>query len=373
MWGSDLSVDYSDRNFEELYKSVGHNTGNVAFVHAIKKLIQIDSISVPWHNIGKYTGEVLVFPAANQLGKHTNLEGLAKGLEESGVPIVVIGLGAQADDENSVPELTQGTQHWLETVLKQRPSSNPNVWTRGQYTTDQIERLVPGSDPITGCCPSLFINKSAELGMILSKNKSEFRRIAVAAGNQGFRGMARIEPELASLVSDAYFPGRYITQSMGEMIALGLGQFEKIEGDKLRSLNKYIAPWLEEFEFKSWCRTYARTYFDAKSWMLELSNYDAVVGARYHGVALGVQSEVPGILIAIDSRTYELGKATGIPTVKPVDLLSVTKNTLKKIWEEFDPFLYDTRRVTLAQEFLDFLKKNGLEPTDHLKRIAESN
>jgi polysaccharide pyruvyl transferase WcaK-like protein len=107
--------------------------------------------------------------------------------------------------------------------------------------------------------------------------------------------------------------------------------------------------------------------------MLELSNYDAVVGARYHGVALGVQSEVPGILIAIDSRTYELGKATGIPTVKPVDLLSVTKNTLKRIWEEFDPFLYDSRRVTLAQEFLNFLKKNGLEPTDHLKRIAESN
>ena len=44
MWGSDLSVDYSDRNFEELYKSVGHNTGNVAFVHAIKKLIKIKKL-----------------------------------------------------------------------------------------------------------------------------------------------------------------------------------------------------------------------------------------------------------------------------------------------------------------------------------------
>ena len=373
MWGSDLSVDYSDRNFEELYKSVGHNTGNVAFVHAIKKLIKMDNNSVPWHNIGKHSGEVLVFPAANQLGKHTDLEGLAKGLEESGVPIVVIGLGAQADDEHSVPELTPGTQHWLETVLKQRPSTNPNVWTRGQYTTDQIERLVPGSDPITGCCPSLFINKSAELGMILSKNKSEFRRIAVAAGNQGFRGMSKIEPELASLVSDALYPGRYITQSMGEMIALGLGQFEKIDDEKMQSLNKYIAPWLDESGFKNWCKTYTRTYFDAKSWMYELSNFDAVVGARYHGVALGLQAGIPGVLIAIDSRTYELGLATGVPTIKSIEIDSITRRYLKTRWEEFDPIAYDTSRVALAQRFHRFLKDNLLEPTDHLKKLADPN
>jgi hypothetical protein len=373
MWGSDLDEDYSVRNFDNLYKSVGHNTGNVAFVHAIKKLVKIDVVSVPWHSVGEIKSEVLVFPAANQLGRHTDLGDLASGLEMSGAPIVVIGLGAQADDENSEPELKPGTQFWLETILKNRPSFNSNIWTRGEYTSNQIRRLVPGSDPVTGCCPSLFINQSAVLGKDLSINKSDFRRVAVAAGNQGFRGMSKIEPELASLVSDSLYPGRYITQSMGEMIALGLGQFEKIDGEKMKSLNKYIAPWLDESGFKNWCRTYARTYFDAKSWMYELSNFDAVVGARYHGVALGLQAGIPGVLIAIDSRTYELGLATGVPTIKSIEIDSITRRYLKTKWEEFDPIAYDSSRVALAQRFHRFLTDNLLEPTDHLKKLADPN
>jgi len=372
MWGSELDIDYSVRDFESLYRSVGHNTGNVAFVHAIKKLVKLDEISLPWHRISKAKSEILVFPAANQLGKHTDLGDLAKELEKSGTPIVVIGLGAQADNENIKPELKPGTQNWLETILRNRPTPSSNIWTRGEYTANQIRGFVPDSDPIAGCCPSLFINPSSVLGQELSMRNREFRRIAVAGGNQGFRGMSTIEPELASLVSDALFPGRYITQSMGEMIALGLGQFEQIDSEKVKSLNMYITPWLDVDGFKRWCKTYARTYFDARSWMYELSNFDVVVGARYHGVALGLQAGVPGVLIAIDSRTYELGLTTGIPMVKPSEITSVTRRNLRSLWENFDPVAFDTARIDLAQKFHNFLTTNLLEPTDHLKRLTDS-
>jgi hypothetical protein len=373
MWGSELDDDYSVRTFDDLYRSVGHNTGNVAFVHAIKKLVKLEERSLPWHNIGESKNEILVFPAANQLGKHTDLGDLATRLEKSGKPIVVIGLGAQAADENSEPQLKPGTQHWLETIIKNRPTPKSNIWTRGEYTSGQIRRLVPGSDPVTGCCPSLFINQNSKLGNHLSTMSTEFRRIAVAAGNQGFRGMKTIEPDLASLISDALFPGRYITQSMGDMIALGLGQFEHIDGEKMESLNKYITPWLDETEFKRWCKTYARTYFDARSWMYELSNFDIVVGARYHGVALGMQAGIPGVLIAIDSRTFELGLTTGIPTVKPSEIDSMTRRILKTMWGKFDAVAYDSNRIAMAQRFHEFLIANSLQPTDHLKRLVDSN
>ena len=56
--------------------------------------------------------DVLVFPAANQLGKHTDLGALAQRLQQAGVPLVVIGVGAQAESFEHKIELSEGTKNW---------------------------------------------------------------------------------------------------------------------------------------------------------------------------------------------------------------------------------------------------------------------
>lgn len=373
MFASDLDEDYSNRNPKNMFRSVGLNTGNVAFVHAIKKLIKLENGNATWDSAENVKSDAVVFAAANQLGKHTDLGGLASSMEKSGVPIVVIGLGTQTPQQDQFPELSPGTQLWLETMLKMRPTANSNIWTRGEYSADQIRRFVPDSDPVIGCCPSLFISSSIELGKQLKNTQSDFRRVAVAAGHPGMHAMREIECQLTSLVSDVYATGRYIPQSPEEMIALGLGNFETLKPESITHLNEFIAPSLSHTDFINWCKTYARAFFDAKSWMLELSHFDVVVGARYHGVALGMQAGVPGIVIDIDGRTHELGISTRIPMFKPRDATDISRSYLKKIWDEFDPVMYDLNRIDLARRFLKFLTDNLLEPTDHLKKLADSN
>lgn len=369
MWSSGLDHDFSTRDSKELFRAVGHNTGNAAFVHAIRKLINHSGLKIDWS--GDELGEIdlLVFPAANQLGSHTNLGDLAENLTRRGKPLVVVGLGAQSPDTSSDVQLSPGTRKFLEVIHRLRPSSNPNIWTRGPYSTNQIKRLIPNSDSIAGCCPSLFVSPHRRLGQLLSHRSGRFQKVAVAGGNLGFRGTRGLEQDLSALVSDALHPGIYVTQSGRDSIQLGLDSRSELGPEETEKLRVLIQPNSSAEEFRVWARSYARVFFDARSWMLELSNYDVVAGARFHGVALGVQAGIPGIVFGFDSRTLELAQTACIPVVEPQECSYISRRALEDFWKRFDPVDFDKNRITKAREFYNFCIGNGLTPSDHFKQL----
>lgn len=369
MWASDLRHDYSTRSPEYLYRIVGHNTGNVAFVHAIQKLIRINCF-VDWSASSVEDLDVLVFPAANQLGQHTNLEHLALNMSKRSKPIVVIGIGAQSTSMNEDPDLSLGTQQWLKLLIESAPTTNSNIWTRGEFSASQIKKWQPNGLVTSGTCPSLFINGSTTLGNALSTKPKVFSRVAVAAGNPGFKSMRNLEGDLVRMISDSMYPGVYITQSMGEMMQLGIDTRGELNEEDLERLNRFIAPWFSRSQFLLWCQSHVRSYFDAPSWMLELSRYDVVAGARFHGVALGLQAGVPGVLFAIDSRTAELGESSGYPTIDPISVSGIDRRLLEKTWAEFDSEAFDRNRIQKARSFYTFVVNNQLDPTDHLKALV---
>jgi hypothetical protein len=315
--------------------------------------------------------DLLVMPCANQLGKHTDLGGLGRTLDAAGVPVVAIGLGAQAGSTAQDVELTPGTAAWLQTLARLRPTDAPNIYVRGPYTERQVHRLGV-SGVVMGGCPSLLINPRPDLGQRLQAGVERMpRSLCVAAAHQSWAKCRTIEQQLVSMVSDSRHPGSYVPQSMADMIKLSRDELDTIAPEVLEQIRRFAAPHLSTEGFEDWCRQYARSFYDVPSWMDHLRRYDLTVGARYHGVALALQAERMGLTITVDSRTEELCQQTGVPHVSAEELTGpVTRSTLHDRVRRFDGTAYDELRAGKASTYVDFLAANGIAPAPYLYGLA---
>ncbi|MCQ4161277.1 polysaccharide pyruvyl transferase family protein [Roseomonas sp. GC11] len=375
LWKYPSTGLYANVPFDHLFTASGHNTGNLAFVHAIASQIRNPVTFLGWSSpaeLLRREADLLVIPCANQLGGHTNYGAMAENLEKSGLPIVAIGLGAQAAsyDEDVAP--TEGTLRWVRAIAAARGGQGANIYTRGPYTTGQLEKLGIG-DVLSGGCPSCFLNTAADLGQQIHAHWSQAglpRALSVAAGHQAWMATREVEHQLITLMMDPIAPGQYVVQSMAEMLKMARGIFEGMSEHALRGLHNHTVPHYSFEEFKAWSRSYARAYFDVPAWMDSLRRHDLAVGTRYHGVALALQVGRMGLTIAIDSRTRELCENTGVPFIELGQISGpLTRASLRRM-VRFDPGAYDAQRRVAAGRYVEFLHDNGLEPASDLAKLA---
>jgi hypothetical protein len=346
--GNPYITNYYKKSARELLAATGGNTGNLAFQYAVAThlsgAVPILSLDAPIKEV-RAAGDIIVLPLANQLGKHTDLTDMAARLEEINLPIVGVGLGAQAKSSDIDVELTCGTERWLRTVVRLAPSAAPNLGVRGPYTKAQIERFdLPNAAVVTGC-PSNFLNMGDD---IAAKIAAGFNRrptlIAVTAGIPYIPVLAHIEQSLVALVTQA--GGAYIVQHDLEMLQLARREFEQMAPAVLETCRNYIAPQTDLEDFKAWCRRHAYTFLDVRSWMDFLRRFDFVVGTRVHGAILALQAGVPAACIAHDSRTLELCKTMGVPVRHYTEIDALMRDNL------FDYFRFDRERFTETRRTL---------------------
>ncbi|MDP3399516.1 MAG: polysaccharide pyruvyl transferase family protein [Brevundimonas sp.] len=369
---------YCTRPTADLYRQTGLNTGNLAFIYAVLSHLQNEVTLLPWHaSPEQYEAvDIIVIPCANQLGKHTDLGRHAELLRKSGKPVVAIGLGAQAEVLGSDIELTEGTATWVETIRASciNPGA-PNIYTRGPYTSQQLDRLgFPGSLP--GGCPSHFINPAPNLGHRIHAAWTSMpvpRSLSVAGGHHRWAKARIIEQQLIAMMQDPRSFGQYVVQSEEDMVRLARNDFDLIEPATLELLRQYLCPHYAMDEFKTWSRMYARAFFDINAWMDSLREADLTIGPRYHGTALAIQAEKMGVTIAVDSRTTELCMETGVPFLTAEELATkpLTRHSIKQMIK-FDPAAYDKHRLKKAKLYVDFLKSNKLVPSSYLEKLATS-
>lgn len=357
---------------EHLFAQSGRNTGNFAFVQAIHGHIDDEIDIVPWHADPDHIREnydLLVFACANQLGPHSDLGDLAARLEKMKLPIVAIGLGAQAKNAEADITLTDGTRRWVEVIAASAPSSSPNIGMRGAFSLRQMQNLGLEKHAIIMGCPSNFLNSDPTLQDKL-KAKYEagnFHRIAVPAGLHLWQQLKTIEQQLAKLVDQT--KGSYVSQSELDMIRITRGEFDTIEPAVLAALNDYIKPDLSLEDFKIWCRRYGVAYKDATSWMEAMRTHDFVVGPRFHGIMLAFQAGTPGGVISHDSRTYELCKTMGIPVLPHEQVTKeITVEGLKDMFP-FDAENYSRTRTTLGKAYLGILEAAGIKAKKELVQL----
>lgn len=357
---------------DALYKLCGHNTGNLAFHHAIDSHLG-GLPSRPWSDTVAaldQAGDVGVLAAANQLGPHTDYGRLAGKFAELKVPMVVIGLGAQGSTKDELPVVPDGSLAWVRALADHAPASGPNIAVRGAFTLRLLEHHGLADRAIILGCPSLFINPDPALGRTIAENRREPKRIAVTAGHQGWLHLRKLEASLANLVTESH--GAYIGQSALEMIRLTRGEADALSEAELTACRDYVAPEMTLPDFATWSRRHGQVFFDIQSWMEFYRHFDFVVGVRIHGVMLALQAGVPALCIAHDSRTLELCQTMRVPHVRATDVRAGIRADQLLELSEFDPVAFDTNRRLLARRYVDFLVGNGLSPVNWLAALGSS-
>ncbi|TXM93259.1 hypothetical protein FV222_22485 [Methylobacterium sp. WL103] len=361
--------DYWTANGQSLFQATGGNTGNLAFLFAVNNHITSRCAILPMSAdpaIVREMADVVVLPLANQLGAHTDLGSQADQLEKIGLPIVGIGLGAQASNQGSHCDISPGTERWLRTVCAHSQNGKANIGLRGEFTLRQFERLGLADSGIVTGCPSNFISEGNSFTCEIEKKiQTPISRVAVCAGIQFVSDLSGIEQDLFDIVTATN--GIYITQHAIDMINFARWDVEAMNTERLEQIRKYIAPHLSLSELKNWSRTHARCFADARQWMDELRYYDFAVGTRFHGAMLAIQAGIPAGCIVHDSRVEEMCQTMAIPYINHKDINGgITKSLLKKMFH-FDVEQYKNTRAVLAEKYINLLVQNGLEPSYRLK------
>lgn len=373
-----FSPSLEDSTFIETasaYRAVGDNTGNLAFCYAINRQLGGDLKSVLWHAEPKVIdsyGDIGVLTLANQLGQHANLGYLVDNFNQLQCSLVGLGLGAQAGNYESEVTIPEGTLSWIRSIQDHSISNKPNIAMRGEFSRRALERYGLADKAVVIGCPTLFINPNKKLGELINEKLNyEIKHIAVTAGHQKWAHLSRIENSLVSMAMTN--KGAYICQSPIEMVKLGRGEATHLSSDDFQECKNYIGPYMSDDEFTTWANNYARTFFSTSAWMEYIRRYDFVIGTRIHGVMLALQSGVPGLCIAHDSRTVELCETMMVPYVHAKDVSQGIKRDDIRRYVKFDPVEFDKNRSKLAMRYIDFLVQNSLVPSPYLYDLIDKN
>jgi hypothetical protein len=361
-------------SIEELLKIVGLNTGNLMFQYAVAKLIGgpknfIGLTGIPYNDAaGCRDGSYLVFPAANHLRTGADWSGLCGFFENSKVPLIVLGLGAQADstaDPIATAEALKADASAMRLVKVLRDKA---AWitVRGEFTAKVCQLLNLKNVDILGC-PSLMLNPHEDAGKRIAwklqqAKKREIPRMAVtAAGPWDIKGSEKenLEKKLFQLVLKT--SGLYVQQSGGEAaLAFAMLKFDKLPLSALLSFRQILDPKISLDDMVSFANAKARIYFDAGKWISVMESFDICIGTRLHGNMAAIAAGTPGCVISHDSRTDELATELALPRLGASSLLEITdmSNLLEAI--SFNPEQFDRARAEKRAVYISKLGALGI-------------
>jgi hypothetical protein len=159
------------------------------------------------------------------------------------------------------------------------------------------------------------------------------------------------------------------------MFEVAFNESEALQGPTLECFRETYNMFSSQNELLRWFRNNSVFFIDAPSWLRYLKRFDGVFGPRYHGVALGIQAEIPGFVIGIDSRTEEMCDSSCVKNIAVQDALSMSEDELLKeiLWSDEDSFVFDKNRLDKAVGYSTFIVKNGLVPSPHMQSLASTD
>lgn len=169
----------------ELIRCVDDNTGNLVFQHAINVMLDTDKMSVGAAGISYgdpkafYSSKYLLFPASNLLRPGVDFRPLAEFMKRAPVPLIILGLGAQANavaPENEAIETITADPN-VQLLADAIRSRAVFVSVLGPFSQRVCEALGIEGTAILGC-PSLLLNPSPSLGADMAARLEQAREKA---------------------------------------------------------------------------------------------------------------------------------------------------------------------------------------------------
>lgn len=349
--------------------SIGKNTGNLAFTFAVRQLVSGKHFpeNAELDELEKMNGTA-VFPAANMVGAHVDQGNRAKRLSKlQKTRFVALGLGAQSDVENTIPELPQGTIDWLTEMTRLAPSEHPNIGLRGTFSKKVLTHYGFGKNAEVLGCPSIFINPNPNIGRLTERRLGPLKRVAVVAG-KSIPEFFELERSLLNIVTQT--KGTYVVQHPLQRLFLARGELESLSEQHILKAQAELFPNYSVEEFLNWMQKYSISFYNLQAWMEYYRKFDLVIGMRIHGIAIALQAGIPGICIVIDSRTLELCEIMKIPHIDARNYTAGISLEQLRHLTVFDGAAYDANRAKLARKYQVFFKSNGLVGPRFLDKIA---
>ncbi|MEO1673969.1 MAG: polysaccharide pyruvyl transferase family protein [Pseudomonadota bacterium] len=355
------------RRFEHLYKATGQNTGNLLFSTAVWRQLDGTRKRVGFRiDPGKINErfDALVIPAANWINPGTDLGAVADCIEKLTIPVVIIGLGAQAvdvDDNPKVP-MPAGTERLLRLIAERSHSLS----VRGDFTRRVLAAYGIDNVTVTGC-PSLYVNfgpkpnPQTPTPFDLSRCLLHGTRYSVQKPDFSSQPKTEINRALYQFAFKHRLDLLY--QSEPEEIAFLLGfddDSARLTTAQEQHLQKvYGAASLDAVW--DYVRTHGKVFTGMQVWSKAIRDYQFILGTRLHGTIMALNSGVPASLITHDSRTAEIADLAAIPAING-KTMRLSSQSIKAAWDAFDMTPYQERRTQNRRIYHRFLTDNGLSP-----------
>ena len=348
------------RSFSHLYQMVGQNTGNLVFTNAVWSQIagpkERVSFSFDPDDLNQRL-DSLVIPAANWFSPTVDFSSLADLIERLKIPVIIVGLGAQANHFDSNLFVPEGTVRFVKAISERSHSLS----VRGEYSKSVLQKFGINNVRVTGC-PSLYTGK----------------RVI-----PNFRGGVRVRYEYGQLhstrygsVQTAFLQHRNVHRDIYEFVFKNnLDILIQSEPWEMSLLTEHVTqepvdqPHMSflasiygaknHAELRTYIAKHAKLFFNVADWERSLEHYDYSFGTRLHATIMALNSGVPAILINHDSRTKEMAEFAGIPTISS-DQVALSKNGIERLFRSTSWSKFYEQREAEKDVMHDFFRSNGV-------------
>ncbi|WP_323011163.1 polysaccharide pyruvyl transferase family protein [Paracoccus sp. (in: a-proteobacteria)] len=291
---------------------LGANTGNMVFTEALSRALYEPTktnFSIPDEALAGR--DAIVLASANWINEFEDYAWLANRLEQTQLPVFLIGVGAQAGLDHKTPNVPQGTQRLLKIVSER----SGVIAARGEFTCDTLEKYgITNAEPVG--CPSMLM---ADRSGIMFHREPSLDGVVLHGTRHGF---GRANPFQDWIYQEAMRNNwDLLLQSENADIYYALGKTNnaKIMAEASNAvMMNYGTPDVDAIG--SYLKQHGKVFFDFGSWTEFMKTRNFCVGTRIHGTVASIVAGTPALLIAHDSRTLELAEAMSIPHVLSSEL-----------------------------------------------------
>lgn len=315
---------------ELLFRSLGENTGNLAFWESIRRLFAPAIVPYEAEKI-KACGRVIVTDLIwiRRGAVYPVLEKLA---DACAIPFIPMSVGVQSEGEGDF-RLEKDTVRLLK-KLEERAV----IGVRGEYTAEVLSRHGIKNMAVIGCRPCI-IGKTRGCASAKGRGRGDAARIS-APFSEGFR---LPKNHFLSYCADRNM--LFVEQTAHKLTK------EAASGDEV--YYRYIASWL-----------YGNSVlpFSYAEWRRALRGIRFSVGGRFHGNVVALWQGIKALFLTSDSRTRELTSLFRLPAMETEDFDRNKPFSYYLGSADYSAFnrCYKERYETFER----FAAKNGLRFTD---------
>ncbi|MFJ3862346.1 polysaccharide pyruvyl transferase family protein [Streptomyces nigra] len=339
---------------------IATNSGNLIFSDATHKILETPRTEVVSNGIrtdvsaaGRINEEfdAFVIPLANAFRPsfEAQLKRLTRLIEKLRIPVVVVGVGAQAGLGYNAARL-KGIEPAVRAFVSAVLDRSASIGVRGEFTEKYLNDLGFRDVEVIGC-PSLFL-----YGKELTVTKKEpalgaGSRIAVNGSHSAVKsqGLDRVIDR-----AHARYPHlRFIGQNLSDA--------RQLHWRDLSDPNALVTAMPTHPEHPMYREDKVRVYIDPVTWIDDLRGFDFSFGSRIHGNIAALLAGTPATVLCGDSRTLELCRYFGIPH-RRIDKLTGEVDPAA-LYEEADFGPLMSGHQERFERFTAFLDRNGLENT----------